>query len=371
MNYPILEIDLEKLRYNTKVEIDYLNTQGIEVMGVNKVFNGMVETAEAIVQGGIKVVAESIAANLIKIKDLPCEKALLRSPGLSEIPDVIKYADISLASEIITIVALSKEAVKQNKTHKILLMIDMGDIREGIWFENQEEIETAIQRIIALPNLDIYGLGTNFGCYGTVLASEENARKFIDIAYKLEKKYSFKFKYLSGGNCSSYHLVEKGLLPKEINHLRIGGQHIFGIEYVEGRYLEGYVHSTKDINQYVSDAYILKSEIIELRHKPTVPRGELGVDSFMKTKSFIDRGVRKQAILSFGLQEVPYENIQPTKEGIQVLGQTSNHTIIDIEDAKQEYQVGDIITFEIDYTALMFLCNASSVSKVFIHKKKS
>ena len=203
MHYPVLEIDLKKLRDNSKIEIDYLNKQGIEVMGVNKVFNGVFETAEAIVQGGVKVVAESIVANLIKIKDLPCEKALLRSPGLSEISDVIKYADISLASEIITIVALSKEAVKQNKTHKILLMIDMGDIREGIWFENQEEIETAIQRIIALPNLDIYGLGTNFGCYGTVLASEENARKFIDIAYKLEKKYSFKFNFLSKAACKS------------------------------------------------------------------------------------------------------------------------------------------------------------------------
>ncbi|MHC1722193.1 MAG: alanine/ornithine racemase family PLP-dependent enzyme [Aminipila sp.] len=369
MRYPVLEIDLEKLRYNAKVELDYLHKRKIEVMAVNKVFNGMKETAEAVVQSGMKVVAESILDNLIKIKDLNCEKALLRTPGLSEIKNVIKYVDISLVSEITIIKELSKEAVRQNKIHKVLIMIDMGDIREGIWFEETEEIEVAVRNVLELPGLEIYGLGTNYGCYGTILANEKNTNEFVKLANYLEKKLSIKFKYLSGGNCSSYYLVEKGVMPSQINHLRIGGQHIFGIEYVEGRYLDGYYHSNKDINKYVSDAYILKAEIIEIRKKPTVPVGELGVDSFMKSKTFVDRGIRKKAILSFGLQEVPYENIHPVDENIQILGQTSNHTIIDINDTNDKYQLGDIIKFEVDYTALMLLCNADSVKKVFLNRQ--
>lgn len=368
MHYPVLEIDLEKLRHNTEIELDFFHRHGIEIMGVNKVFNGIAETAAAVVQGGMKVVAESITANLKKLKDLPCEKALLRSPGMSEIEDVVRYADISLVTEIKTIEALSEEAVRQNRIHKILLMIDMGDIREGIWFEETEEIEAAVKAVLELPGLALYGLGTNYGCYGTVLATEKNARDFVELARSLERKYSFRFPYLSGGNCSSYHLVEKGILPKEINHLRIGAQHIYGIEYVEGRYLEGYCHSHKDIEKYTSDAYLLKAEIIELRRKPTVPVGELGMDSFMRTKTFYDRGVRKQAILSFGLQEVPWENIHPVDEDILVLGQTSNHTIIDVEDAKREYRLGDIVDFEVDYTALMLLCN-SGIDKIFINQK--
>ena len=366
MRYPVLEIDLSKLCYNTGIELGFFREHGIEVMGVNKVFNGMTETAEAIVQGGMKVVAESKIANLIKLKDLPCEKALLRNPGLSEISDVVKYADISLVTEIATIAALSKEAVKQNKIHKILLMIDMGDLREGIWFEEKAEMETAVKKILELPGIELYGLGTNFGCYGTVLATEKNAAEFVSIAKELEEKLSIQFKYLSGGNCSSYRLVEQGTMPKEINHLRIGAQQAFGIEYVEGRYLEGYRHSNKAIDQYVSDAYILKAEIIELRRKPTVPVGELGMDSFMNAKVFVDRGIRKQAILSFGRQEVPWENIHPVDERIQVLGQTSNHTIIDIEDTGDEYQLGDIVAFEIDYTALLYLCNSTDIGKNFI-----
>lgn len=366
MSYPVLEIDLNKLRYNTRIELEFFREHGIEIMGVNKVFNGMTETAEAMIQGGMKVVAESKITNLIKLKDLPCEKALLRSPGLSEIPDVVKYADISLVTEIATIEALSKEAVKQKKVHNVLLMIDMGDLREGIWFQEKTEIEAAIRKILELPALEIYGLGTNFGCYGTVLATVKNAAEFVIMAKELEEKLTIKFKYLSGGNCSSYRLVEKGTMPKEINHLRIGAQHAFGIEYVEGRYLEGYCHSNKEIDQYVSDAYILKAEIIELRRKPTVPVGELGMDSFMNTKVFIDRGIRKQAILSFGRQEVPWENIHPVDERIKVLGQTSNHTIIDMEDTGEEYQLGDVAVFEIDYTALLYLCNSTDIGKIFI-----
>lgn len=358
---------MNKLRYNTKVEIDFYREHGIEIMGVNKVFDGLVETAEAIVQGGINVVAEAKIENLIKLKTLPCEKALLRSPGLSEIPVAVRYADISLVSEIEVIEALSREAVKQDKIHKILIMIDMGDLREGIWFEDKAELEAAVKAVIDLPGLELYGLGTNFGCYGTILATEKNAAEFVSIAKELEEKLSIQFKYLSGGNCSSFRLVENGTLPKEINHLRTGAQREFGIEYVEGRYLEGYCHSGKDIGKYVSDAYILKGEIIELRRKPTVPVGELGLDAFMNTKTFVDRGIRKQAILSFGRQEVPWESIHPADERIRVMGQTSNHTIIDVEDTGEEYRLGDIVAFELDYTALLYLCSTTDIYKILIN----
>lgn len=366
MRYPVLEIDLNKLRHNTRVEVDYYRKHGIEIMGVNKVFDGLVETAAAVLEGGIRVIAEAKIENLIKLKDLQCEKALLRSPGLSEIPDTVKYADISLVSEIPVIEALSMEAVRQNKTHKVLIMVDMGDLREGIWFEDKSETEAAVRAVIELPGLELYGLGTNFGCYGTVLATERNAAEFVAIAKELEEKLSIHFKYLSGGNCSSLRLVENGTLPKEINHLRTGAQHVFGIEYVEGRYLEGYCHSGKDICKYVSDAFLLKGEIIELRSKPTVPVGELGLDAFMNKKTFVDRGVRKQAILSFGRQEVPCENIYPVDERILVSGQTGNHTVVDVEDAGEAYRLGDIVVFEIDYTALLNLCSTSDIGKVFI-----
>jgi ornithine racemase len=367
MSYPILEINLKKLQYNAKFEIDILSKLGIEIMGVNKVFNGLYETAEAIVKAGIKVIAESRVHNLKKLKDLPCEKALLRTPSLSEIEDVIKYADISLNSEIEVVKALSEEAGRQKRVHKILIMLDLGDIREGIWFENKEEIEAFIEAVIKLPNIEIYGVGSNFSCFGTILPSIENINLLVSISRELESKYSIKFKYLSAGNTTTYYLIEKGIILEGINHLRIGALHQFGIEYVYGKYVEGFYHSNMEVNKYASNLYIFKSEIIELNAKPTVPVGELGVDAFLEKKSFVDHGKRKRAILAFGRQDVPYQNIHPMDGEIEILGQTSDHTIVDIEDCSKVYNLGDIIDFEVDYTALMLLCNSSNIQKSYCY----
>lgn len=188
-------------------------------------------------------------------------------------------------------------------------MVDMGDIREGIWFENREYLEEAVKQTLELPNLELYGLGTNFSCYGNVQPTVENGRMFVQIARELEAKFGIKFKYISGGNCTSYHLIEKGTWPEGINHLRVGALHEFGIEYVDIRYVNGFYHSNMDVNRVVSNLYTLKAEIIEANRKPIVPFGELGTDTFMKSKTFVDRGERKRALLALGYQDVSSENI--------------------------------------------------------------
>ena len=366
MSYPQLEINLRKLEHNARVEVNTLAKSGITVMGVNKVFNGLFETAVAVVKAGIDVVAESRIYNLRKLQHLPCQKCLLRTPSPSEIEEVVKYADISLNSEIDVLQKLSGEAVKQNRMHHVLLMVDMGDIREGIWFENREYLEDAVRQILDLPNLEMYGLGTNFTCYGSVLPTLENGRLFVQIARELEAKFGMKFKYLSGGNCTSYHLIEKGTWPEGINHLRIGALHQFGIEYVKIKYLDGFHHSSMDVNRVVSNLYILKAEIIEVNRKPTVPLGELGLDTFMKPKTFVDRGARKRALLALGHQDVSSENIWPVDPKIEVLGQTFDHTVVDIESSDKDYRVGDLIAFELDYTGLLAACTSESVNAVFV-----
>jgi len=366
MNYPRLEINLRKLEHNARLLVQKLAKYGVTVMGVNKVFNGLSETASAMIRAGIDVVAESRVSNLKKLQHLPCQKCLLRTPSPSEIEQVVRYADISLNSEVAVIQSLSREAVNQKKTHQVLLMVDMGDIREGIWFENREYLEKAVKQTLELPNLELYGLGTNFGCYGTVNPTVENGRMFVRIARELEAKFGIRFKYISGGNGTSYYLIEKGTLPEEINHLRVGALIGFGIDYVNIRYVNGFYHSNMDINRVVSNLYTLKAEIIEVNRKPTVPFGELSTDAFMKSKTFVDRGERKRALLALGYQDVSSENIWPVDPKIEILGRSFDHTIVDIEDSEKNYQVGDHIAFEIDYTALLAACNSESMNIVFI-----
>jgi len=368
MIYPKLKINLKKLEHNARMEVRKLAEYGVTVMGVNKVFNGLPETASAIVRGGIDVVAESRVKNLKKIQHVSCKKCLLRTPSPSEIEDVIRYADISLNSDIDVIRNLSQEAVRQNRIHQVLLMVDLGDIREGIWFEDHQYIEEAVRHILDLPNLEMYGLGTNFSCYGSVMPTIENGRLFVRLARELEKKFMFEFPYLSGGNCTSYHLIEKGIWPEGINHLRIGALHQFGIEYVDVRYLDEFHHSRMDVNRVVSDLYILEAEIIEVNTKPTVPFGELSLDCFMQSKTFVDRGPRKRAILALGHQDVSSHNCWPADPGMEIAGQTFDHTIIDIEKCQNDYRPGDTIAFEIDYTGLLACCTSESITIEFIHR---
>ncbi|MGK9172080.1 alanine/ornithine racemase family PLP-dependent enzyme [Yokenella regensburgei] len=367
MYMPVLEIDLGKLEENARTEKAILGNSGIEVMAVNKVFDGCVETAQAVFNAGIEVIAESRTYNLQKIRHIGCTTCLLRSPCLSEIEEVVRYADISLNSEPVVLQALSLEAQRQNKTHQILLMIDMGDLREGIWFSEYQRILSTITLITELPGLALYGLGTNFNCYGTVLPSVKNGEDFLALVARLEADSGTTVRRLSAGNCTSYHLLDKGLWPAGLNHLRIGGLHEFGIEYVDMKYLDEFHHSAKPVDKACSSLYVLEAEIIELNSKPTVPVGELGVDAFLQTKTFVDHGVRRRALLAFGRQDVPSDNCVPCDDTISVLGQTSDHTLVDIEDCQQPLNVGDVVRFELDYTGLLMACQTKGIAMRFKH----
>lgn len=367
MYKPILTIDLKRLKENAITEKAELAELGITVMAVNKVFDGCVETAKACWEAGIEVIAESRVYNLAKIKSaLGCKTCLLRSPVMSEIDDVVRYADISLNSEPAVIRALSDAAVKQNRCHEILLMVDMGDLREGIWFSHYDEIKATLELIDRLPGVKLYGLGTNFNCYGTVMPSVKNGEDFKALAQKLAQDTGISIPLLSAGNCTSYHLIDKGIWPQGLNHLRIGGLHEYGIEYVDMHYLDQYHHSNKPVGKACSPLYKLTAEIIELNAKPTVPVGELGVDAFLQTKTFEDRGIRRRALLAFGRQDVPAENCVPEDDRITILGQTSDHTLIDIEDCPDTLKVGDRITFELDYTGLLAASTTNGVEKQFV-----
>lgn len=365
MYMPVLEIDLVKLQENARIERMLLAEHGIEVMAVNKVFDGCLETARAMADAGINVIAESRTYNLKKIRAIDCSTCLLRSPCLSEIADVVRYADISLNSEAIVLRALSQQAVLQGKIHQVLLMIDMGDLREGIWFENYQQLVDIIRLINRLPGLALYGVGTNFNCYGTVLPTVKNGEQFLAIVKKLEQETGVAVRRLSAGNCTSYHLLDKGIWPDGLNHLRIGGLHQFGIEYVDMKYDDAFHHSAKPVARACSDLYLLHAEIIELNRKPTVPTGELGVDAFLQAKTFVDRGIRKRALLAFGRQDVPAENCIPCDDNISIFGQTSDHTLIDIEDCVASYKPGDRVSFELDYTGLLMACQTRGIQRCF------
>ena len=200
MSYPRVEVDLKKLKHNTESLVKKCSEQEVKVAGVTKVFCAHPEIAKAYVDGGVDYIADSRIENLIKLKDIKLPKLLLRLPMISEVEEVVDFADISLNSELKTIKALSNAAEKKNKKHKIILMVDLGDLREGYFKE--DELYVAVEEILKLEGIKLVGIGTNLTCYGGIVPSEENLERLVNIKKTIEERYNIKLDITSGGNSS-------------------------------------------------------------------------------------------------------------------------------------------------------------------------
>lgn len=353
MHYPAVKIDYEKLKHNTCVLIEKCSRSGIDVVPVTKVYCGMPEIAKASVEAGAKMLADSRIENLKKLADFDIPKMLLRIPMLSQVEDVVEYADISLNSEYTTMKALSEAASARGKIHKVILMVDLGDLREGEW--NETAVEFA-GKILELKGIKLVGVGTNLTCYGAVIPSRENLGLLVSIAEKIEKRYNVKLDIISGGNSSSIHLLAKGQMPGRVNQLRLGESIVLGNETAYGAGIEG----------TYGDVFTYMAEIIELKEKPSVPVGETGVDAFGGKPVYTDRGIRKRAILASGRQDINLDGIKPRDKDAIVLGASSDHLIIDISDCKKDYKVGDIMEFDMTYGALLAAFTSEYVDKVIV-----
>lgn len=349
--YPKVEIKLNNIIENAKKVKELCNKNNISLSVVTKVLSDNKEIVKAIVDSGIDKICEARVQNLISYKDLNVEKWLIRIPMECEIHDVVKYADASLNSELDTIVKLNQEAQKQNKVHKIILMYELGDLREGC---SKQELEDLLEQALKLNNIEVYGIGVNLSCYGGILPSEKNMKELEDLVIDLEHKFKIKFKVVSGGNSTSYKMLQNGAIPKTINNLRLGESVLFGN-------IPCYEETIPDLHQ---DNFILKTQIVELKEKPSIPWGErLDFNSTGEVVTFNDRGIRKRAIVAIGKQDVKTENIKPVDERIIVLHASSDHLILDVENCENEYKVGSVIEFKLDYSGVLSLMTSKYVIK--------
>ena len=155
MSYPRLEIFLDKITHNTQVVVGLCHHKDIRVAGVTKVFCGHPTIARAMVDGGIDFLADSRLENLKKLRDFPLSKLLLRLPMISQAEAIIEWADVSLNSEIETIKALSEAALARRKVHQVILMVDLGDLREGIIDDN--ELFHTVEQVMQLGGVVLTG----------------------------------------------------------------------------------------------------------------------------------------------------------------------------------------------------------------------
>jgi len=348
--YPCIEVTLNKITHNVSEISKLCREKGIDIVGVSKVFCARKEIVNAMLEGGINVIGDSRLENLKKLKDVNCKKLLLRIPMESHAAEVVKYSDISLNSEYETIAVLSKAAKRVNKVHNIILMIDLGDLREGVL---ESDVLTTVEKILKLPNIMLSGIGTNLTCYGGVIPDKTNLGKLISLKEAIKDKFNIELPIVSGGNSSSLYAVIDNSIPEGINQLRIGEGIVLGRETAYG----------KDIPNCYKDAFILKGEIIEIKDKPSIPIGNIGLDAFGETPHFKDKGIMKRAIVALGRQDIAPEGLKPLDGEIEVIGASSDHLILDITNSCIKYEVGDVVDFTIDYGCLLRAMTSPYIKK--------
>ncbi|HIU27039.1 MAG TPA: alanine/ornithine racemase family PLP-dependent enzyme [Candidatus Fimisoma avicola] len=358
--YPRVEINLAHLQHNVSKVVEKCGSFGIQVAGVIKGATGIPEVARAFDKGGAAFIASSRLEQLEDAINAGIEKPmmLIRIPMLSEVKDVIRLADISLNSEFEVIKALNDEARAHGKLHKVILMADLGDLREGFW-DKDEMIKVAEYIENKMINIQLVGIGTNVGCYGSISPTVEKLEELVELAEKIEERLGRQLEYISGGATSSLMRVWDKNIPKRINMLRVG-EGILLARDLDVFY--GY-----DMSDLYQDIFRLKAEVIEVKDKPSYPVGTIAIDAFGHTPTYVDRGIRRRALLAMG--KVDYGDpaeLLPMDKGIEVLGASSDHTIIDVEDAERDYKVGDIMTFDICYATVVYLTNCRNVHIAFV-----
>lgn len=353
--YPRLEINIPKLKKNLKAISNLLKKNNLTLTMVTKAYCADKHIVSELAKTNlIDYLADSRIENLENLKEINIPKILLRIPMLSEISKLIDYVDISFNSEYETIKKINDVAKKKDKIHKIVVMVDLGDLREG-FFEEKDLFEN-IEKIKKLENISIIGIATNLTCYGAVLPSEENLSRLVNIAEKLKTEYKLDIQMVSGGNSSSLFLINQGKLPKGINNLRIGEAILLGRETAYGEKIDG----TFD------DAFKLSCEIVENKKKVSVPIGEQGMDAFGNKPIFIDKGHMQRVILAIGRQDVAVDSLIPIDKKIEVIGASSDHTIIDITNSDNRYTIGDKIEFKLGYSGIMSASTSKYVKKYCI-----
>lgn len=362
-----LIIHAEKIKNNIRYLSDYFDRLNIQWSLITKVFSGDKEFLKQILSDDVIYRINSVGdSRLTSLKNLKTVNPNMRTiyikpPAKVYAEDVVRYADISLNSSYSTIQSLNVAAKKAGKIHQIIIMIELGELREGV---NRDDVMTFYEKVFDLSHIDVIGIGSNLGCmYGI----EPTYDKLLQLSiYKelISEKFKKKLKFISGGSSITLPLIEQGSVPKDINHFRIGEAAFFGVSPLNNKQF-------KELN---TDTFEFEANIIELEKKKIVPEGVLSDANIGHTADFDEHDADEttvKAILDFGMLDVDKENIEALDNEISFVGITSDMMVVDIgsnrtEEGKKKYRVGDRIRFKPNYMAVARLLNSKFIDKRFV-----
>ncbi len=353
MAYIIL--NTKKLRANYDYLEGLFSKRGIKWAVVSKLLCGNRDYLSELLSFGIRQVCDSRVSNLKTIKSInpDIETIYIKPPAKRALKGVVKYADISMNTEIKTIQLLSEEAQSQKKIHKIIIMIELGELREGVM---GDDFIKFYAEVFKLKNIEVTGIGTNLSCLYGVLPNSDKLIQLSLYAQLVEAKFNRKIKYVSGGSSVTIPLIFQKMLPRGINHFRVGETLFLGTD----------VYNNTKFKGMQTDVFQFYAEIIELTEKPVQPIGEIGTNvegqSYEADEKLIGRKTYR-AIIDVGLLDVEQEHMAPADKDIEIVGASSDMIVVDLKNNRKKYRVGDLLEFKLDYMGTLKILNSKYVDK--------
>jgi predicted amino acid racemase len=353
MTAPRVTVDLDKLEHNTRTIVGLCQSRNIEVCGVTKATCGHPQVALAMLRGGVCAIADSRLENIRRMQAAGVDASyiLLRIPSLSIVDDVVEAVSVSLNSEPALLAALSDAAQRRGQIHEVILMVDLGDLREGVW---PDELAVLVKSALEFPGIRVRGLGTNLACFGGVVPSEANMGLLVDLAAETEQDFALQLQWLSAINSSGLEMIAADRMPARINHARIGEAILLGRETTRRKPWPG----------TFQDAFVIHAEVLEVKRKPSRPLGTRTEDAFGGLTRFEDQGEKPRVLLNLGREDVDVAGIAPCEPGVVVRGASSDYTVVDVSASAGPVRVGDELAFIPNYSALLALMTSEYVAKV-------
>lgn len=352
-----ITLNKRKLKENYRHLDDLFKKHGIEWSIVAKMLCGNRRYLEEIVGLGIKQICDSRISNLKTIKSIcpDIETVFIKPAASNNIAQIVEFADVSFNTEFETIRLLSEEAGRQNKLHKIVIMIELGELREGVM---REQFMDFYSKVFELPNIKVAGIGTNLTCMYGVLPNQDKLIQLSLYKQLVEARFNRDIPYITGGASVTIPLIEKGLLPAAINHFRVG----------ETLYLGTDVYNSKPFDHMHNDVFKLHAQIIELNEKPLVPIGQVGQNLTGEVNQYdesLSGTFSCRAIVDIGLLDVEHGHIRPIDSDIKIAGASSDMIVLDLGTNPEGRKVGDFVEFNLDYMGILRLMNSDYIEKRF------
>lgn len=338
---PKLIIDSAKIRHNIQVIQAFCERKGLQLVGVVKSCQ-MIPSLVALFQecGITSLGISDIDINARLGRSLEGSPLLITVPKPSQAEIVVKNFRASVNSELVTIRALSDAANQYRTTHDVTLMIEVGDLREGIM---PEEALSSVRSILEFrsPYLRLTGIGANLACCSGTLPSVTNMSMLNEIASDIERQLGHRFEKVSVGGSVMLDWLELHDLPSRINELRVGEAILLGTIPSINRRHDSLFH----------DAFVFKGAVLEIKEKPVMPPQKIP-ESDRGRARVAGNELRKRAVVDFGNINTVPRALLSLDENVRYVGSTSDYSVFDVTECSRRFVPGDEMRFIPNYQAM-------------------